>query len=322
MLLRCVWGVDMYIMQKIINSINYRVSIQMNRMKYMFNIGNIRKNNPHILTSVETIEKIIKERCSLSRFGDGEFYLMLGLNLSPFQKCTPGLTKDLLEVISNTDHGILIGLPDTFDDVDKYERSSKKFWQSFMGKYRNDIISCLPSNYLELTYANTNSTRFYSDLEDKTACLPIIESFKRVWKDRTVICIEGEKTRLGVGNDLFDGAAEFKRILLPAKDAYDKIYDVLDWIEENKSRFVKEDTLFILAAGMAATVLAYRLWERGYQALDLGHIDIQYEYYLRKAEGKIAIPGKYTNENPDGRKPNDDIIDKKYTDSIIHRAIV
>lgn len=58
MLLRCVWGVDMYIMQKIINSINYRVSIQMNRMKYMFNIGNIRKNNPHILTNrVMTIDE-------------------------------------------------------------------------------------------------------------------------------------------------------------------------------------------------------------------------------------------------------------------------
>ena len=86
MLLRRVWGFDMYIMQKIINSINYRVSIQMNRMKYVLNVGNIRRNNPHILTSIETIEKIIKERCSLSRFGDGEFYLMLGLNLSPFQK--------------------------------------------------------------------------------------------------------------------------------------------------------------------------------------------------------------------------------------------
>lgn len=263
MLLQRVWGVNMYIMKKIINSINYRVSIQMNRMKYVFNMGNIRRNNPHILTSVETIEKIIKERCSLSRFGDGEFYLMLGLDLSPFQKCTPELTKDLLEVISNTDQGILIGLPDTFDDVDKYERSSKKFWQSFMGKYRNEIVGCLPSNYLELIYANTNSTRFYSDLEDKTACLPIIESFKKAWEDRPVICIEGEKTRLGVGNDLFDGATEIKRILLPAKDAYDKIYDVIDWIEENKGRFVKEDTLFVLAAGMAATVLAYRLWEGG-----------------------------------------------------------
>ena len=182
----------------------------MNRMKYVLNVGNIRRNNPHILTSIETIEKIIKERCSLSRFGDGEFYLMLGLNLSPFQKCTPELTKDLLEVISNTEQGILIGLPDTFDDVDKYERSSKKFWQSFMGKYRNEIISCLPTNYLELTYANTNSTRFYSDLSASGggSYKPIRRDCIRVWKlisqDAVQVSAElGRMARAQLGNMAF-----------------------------------------------------------------------------------------------------------------------
>lgn len=56
--------------------------------------------------------------------------------------------------------------------------------------------------------------------------------------------------------------------------------------------------------------------------MDLGHIDIQYEYYLRKADGKIAIPGKYTNEAKDGKNPSDDILDKQYRDSIIHRALI
>lgn len=307
--------------KKIINSIKYRMDLIVNRYKYILNVGSIRKNNPNILNSLDTIKKILESGCSLSRFGDGEFYLMLGLDLSPFQKCTPELTKDLIEVISNTNNSILIGLPDTFDDVDKYEKKSKKFWQSFMGKYRNQILKYLPHEYLELTYANTNTTRFYSDLEDKTACVQIIKAFKEVWDDRPVIFIEGEKTRLGVGNDLFDNVRDIKRILVPAKDAYDKIYEVINWIEENKNSFVQSDTLFILAAGMAATVLSYRLWEKGYQALDLGHIDIQYEYYLRNANSKIAIPGKYTNENICGRNPTDEILDDDYYNSIIYRFL-
>lgn len=307
-------------MKRLCKSISYRADLQIQRIKYVCNIGNIRRNNPTIMNSVETIRHIRNTGCSLSRFGDGEFYLMLGLDYSPFQKCTPELTADLLEVVSSTREDILIGLPDTFDDVDKYERSSQKFWQSFMGKYRDDVIHCLPQDYLHRVYANTNSTRFYSDLEDKTACIPIIQEFKKLWKGRPIICIEGEKTRLGVGNDLFSEASSFKRILLPATDAYNKIYDVLEWIELNQEQYVSEDTLFIIAAGMAATVLAYRLCERGYQALDLGHIDIQYEYYLRKADGKIAIPGKYTNEAKSGRNP-ENITDPCYSGSIICRFL-
>ena len=72
---------------------------------------------------------------------------------------------------------------------------------------------------------------------------------------------------------------------------------------------------------MAATVLSYRLFENGFQALDLGHIDIQYEYLLRKSHGKEAIPGKYVNENMQGRNPNDEILDDKYQKSIIAKFL-
>lgn len=308
-------------LERIQKSVYYRIDYCINRLKYILNIGKIRNDNPYVMNSIQTIETIYNTRCSISRFGDGEFYLMLELDFSPFQKCTPELTKDLLEIIANKQNGILIGLPDTFDSVNKYEKNSRKFWQAFMGKYRNQIVGCLPSDYRNRIYANTNSTRFYSGLTDKTACLPIIKAFKKIWKGRSVICIEGEKTRLGVGNDLFDNTAEFQRILLPAKNAYSKVYEVLDWIEENKEQLIKRDTLFILAVGMAATVLAYRLYEHGYQALDLGHIDIQYEYYLHGAKTKIAIPGKYTNENVNGKNPDDDILDDKYINSIIKKFV-
>lgn len=307
--------------KRIIKSISYRNNLLINRFKYILNIGNIRNNNPHILNTEETIDMLKKSNYSFSRFGDGEFYLMLGLNMSPFQECSEDLTNDLLEIIGNKKEGILIGLPDTFNDVDKYEKNAKKFWQSFMGKYRNKILECLPKNYLEIRYGNTNSTRFYSDLKNKNACIPIIKSFKELWDGKEIICIEGEKTRLGVGNDLFDNADKFKRILVPAKNAYSKIYDVLEWIESNKEAIVGENTVFILSAGMAATVLSYRLFEKGYQALDLGHIDIQYEYFLRGSKGKEVIPGKYVNENNDGRNPTDDILDEEYTKSIIAKFL-
>ena len=53
-------------------------------------------------------------------------------------------------------------------------------------------------------------------------------------------------------------------------------------IMEKSLNFVEllpKDKLFILALGPMATVLAYDLARLGYRALDLGHIDIEYEWF-------------------------------------------
>lgn len=51
---------------------------------------------------------------------------------------------------------------------------------------------------------------------------------------------------------------------------------------------------------MTATVLAYDLAKNGYQAIDIGHIDIEYEWMLMGATEKIPVPGKFTNESQGG----------------------
>ena len=48
--------------------------------------------------------------------------------------------------------------------------------------------------------------------------------------------------------------------------------------------------------GPTATVLAYDLACQGYQAIDLGHLDIEYEHYLLHATSIVKIKDKYTND--------------------------
>lgn len=146
----------------------------------------------------------------------------------------------------------------------------------------------------------------------------IISLYKKICKDRKVVFVEGELTRMGVGNDLFTEAASVNRILCPAKNAWEQYDEILSTILELN---LDQYTLFILALGPTTTVLAYDLNRYGFQALDLGHIDIQYEYSLRKAKKKIAIEGKYVNENIAGRKVSDNIVDDKYKNSIITKIV-
>ena len=61
--------------------------------------------------------------------------------------------------------------------------------------------------------------------------------------------------------------------------------------------------------GPTATVLSYDLCKRGFQAVDTGAFDIDYEWFLRK-ETRLGVPieYKYVDSGKEGRKcePLDD----------------
>ena len=124
--------------------------------------------------------------------------------------------------------------------------------------------------------------------------------------------IEGEKTRFGVGNDLFDNVRSLQRILGPVESAF----DCCDQILECAIKFSKqvENPLIILALGPTATVLACELAEFGFQALDIGHLDISYEKF--KSGSNAAVPGKYTNASAGGNIV-DECIDADYISQIV-----
>ena len=59
---------------------------------------------------------------------------------------------------------------------------------------------------------------------------------------------------------------------------------------------MRKDALLLLALGPTATVLAHDLAMEGVQALDIGHIDIEYEWYRTGATSKTVVAGKVTQE--------------------------
>ena len=76
-----------------------------------------------------------------------------------------------------------------------------------------------------------------------------------------------------------------------------------------------------MALGPTATVLAAELSQLDMQALDIGNIDIEYEWYLRGAKERIPIPGKYTNEAKNGiGRIASDCRDEKYLSQIVARV--
>lgn len=268
------------------------------------------KKNPNIMSIEETLETIIAKRCSVSRYGDGEYKWMAGLPQTSFQHFSKEMQHRLLTICKSEEENHLICLSDGFGKLDYLNKEAQFFWYTFMGENREKWISYLKPGKV---YYNTNMTRPYMDYVDKSPCAHRFALLKQIWQDRDIILIEGDKSRLGIGNDLFETARSVKRILAPARDAYDKYTEIMEAACKQD-----KDALYLIALGPTATILAYDLHKTGRQAIDVGHVDIEYEWFLMGATKKVAIENKYVNEVDAGLNCRE-MLDETYQSQIIEK---
>ena len=269
----------------------------------------------YIVSPEKTLDEIVKYNRSIARFGDGEIGMIFG-GKTTFQKYDINLSKRLLEVLNAKDKNLLIGIyfPYQKKKFDTFKNISQKLWNIWFYENKFKMLNILKNR----KYYSADISRFYSHLRDKSKVYKYIPKLKKIWEGRDVLVIEGEKTRFGIGNDLLNNSKSIRRILCPTKHAY----NVYDKIVNAALKFDKS-ILILIALGPAATVLAHDLNKFGYQAVDIGHADIQYELYLRKASKHILIPYKYVNEYRNGinEKTVGKAPDIRYYDQIIDKIL-
>ena len=195
---------------------------------------------PYIMSMDETLDYILKNHCSVSKYGDGELKLSVGESIR-FQKYGDNLSRKSKLILKGNSNS-LVCVPNIFEDF--YWISEKPYeytWQ-VMIKNLKEWTNCLN---LDCEYGNSFISRPNFDWKDKKQCGKWFDSLKKIWDGRSIIFIEGNKSRLG------------------------------------------------------------------YWAIDIGHIDIEYEWFKL---GTIA--NKYTNEAIGGDIVNSNI-DVEFENQII-----
>lgn len=260
----------------------------------------------------ETLDYILAHRCSVSRFGDGEFNIIKGGG-NDFCNYDPFLAEKLKEVLTTDAPNHIIGLPHGLISQDNYTLRVRVFWISYFCKTFDYFIKYLKPGKV---YYDAGFTRFYWPYKNKSGCHEYVQKLKQLWEKQDILLIEGEYSRLGVNNDLFDNASSIERILGPTKNAYTKYQEIL-----NAAAVHGKSKLILIALGQTATALAYDMAKQGLWAIDIGHIDIEYEWFLRKAKHKIKIEGKHVNEAHD-YVPTEVIFDnEQYEKQIIAKIL-
>jgi glycosyltransferase family protein len=267
---------------------------------------------PNIKKKEETLDLLLNSNLSMARFGDAEFGVMRAMEAGFFQNTTPVLAEKLCKILKSDNENVIVGINYMFCSINELKEKNQLWWLKYLKRNRYDIYK-----YLDLNkqYYDSMITRPYMAYKDKSNIGEYFNKMQQLWQDKNIVIVEGEKSRLGVGNDLFDNAKSLKRILCPATNAFDKYNEIFEACKKQD-----KDVLFLTALGSTATVLSYELAEAGFRAIDVGHVDIEYEWFLNKSKSKVVVKNKYVNENKNGRDVGD-CTDKKYLESIIETII-
>lgn len=258
--------------------------------------------------SVMSIDKTIIEahKKSIIRFGDGEIALINGKSIV-YQEYTDEIAIKLLEVLTEKTPNLLICVPDIFGKMKKYKFRDRYFHIKLLYYFRKFFIKYLNKNI----YGNTFMSRPYMIFKDKSNSVVIFNKLKELWDDKEIVIVEGMKSKSGIGNNLFDNARKIERLICPSENAFSEYKEIVKEIIKMDS-----NKLYLFALGPTSKIVISEISKLSYHAIDIGHLDSEYEWSLRNSKNKVYIEGKHTAEFKDNPSIEDSI-DSKYIQQII-----
>lgn len=240
----------------------------------------ILHNKIRVHTIEETIDELLHTEKSMVRFGDGEIVMIKGVDLM-LQKASTEIGEGLAKILAYPDDNLLVTIPGIFDTLSDHHKASRQFWKDHLLFCRRTYEQYCDPNRI---YYTTFVSRCYYFAGDRTNCGRWFAKIRKIWENRDIVIVEGTKTHNGVGNDLFDSARSVERIICPPSDAYGALHEITEACMQ-----YGKDRMFLLSVGVAAKFLAVELFRKGYRVLDIGNMDLEYEWYVRGAAGKIPL---------------------------------
>jgi len=224
-----------------------------------------------VMSMADTINYICDHRVSIARIGDGEFECIAG-NSIPFQKHSISLQNRLLEVLGADPYNCLIGFQPyagpNLDQITNYKQFT--YADSCFAQIGRTLIEHTSSDRI---YANAMISRTQAFQE-----LGVVE-VKRLWTDRDVVVVTGRGSAFSMDPRLFDNVRSVANIYGLSAHAFSRYEQLLTACLQ-----FSEHHLFLLSLGPTATVLAYDLSHRGYQALDIGHVSNCFHEFIGERE--------------------------------------
>lgn len=299
----------MSIWNAVINKLKYEIE----KLYQDINRKSVNKYfiNHKVYSIDETLDALVQTESSMCRYGDREFRTMCGKGING--KSDFALGNRLKEILhQNNNENLLVCIPNFTDDMVIRTESAKNYWETMI---KQDGMNWIKLLNKKGNYYNAHVSRLYFDYQNLKQSKIWFNKISKLWDSKNLLFIEGEKTRLGVNNSLFSNAKSIKRIIAPPKNAFQKYDEILKSVVNNWN-----GELVLIALGPTATVLAYDLHIKGIRAIDIGNIDIEYEWFLNGATKKTALSGRVVEEVAVDLSA--DFVPSYYEEQVIERIVI
>ena len=259
------------------------------------------------ILSLEDTLSLIKKRKSLVRLGDGEMLMIKGGKIW-FQDENVALSEFLKNLLAgkNLPSNLIVAIPSMVCTMKDYSIRTRLFWyRELIGTHETWL-----SNVNEgMVYGNAFVSRPYSDLRNKKMYAEIFKIWRdQIFADQDIIMVEGSTSMTGVGNTLFRQTRSVKRIICPPKNAFNSYRKILKTV----LGVAKKDNLVLCSLGATAKPLVVELAQKGYWAIDIGHLGQEYAFYYDKIPKLKAKEGYNTN--------NRTVVNKLYESQVVARV--
>ena len=231
------------------------------------------ERTPHVSGFLESAQYLLWTNSSLARFGDWEVTLMMQLSQTNSTFFNRTLSELLLTAFTDRVPNLRLGLIDTFAGFTEARQALMDYYfaRDYYRRWMLDHVA------FDQQYLQTAITAPYAQ-SYSTNCLlldQIYQTLRQIWQDKDIVLLRGNNSQ-HYQYDIYDNARSSKILYAPryhAEREYESLKKLL--LEE------PEDKLVILSCGPTCTVLAYDLARVGRRALDLGHLNKDYDWYKR-----------------------------------------
>lgn len=260
----------------------------------------------NILSKDETIAKIMNKNMSVARIGDGEYRVMYGLNNVWDNNNSPFLKNELLKILKQGSTSKCLVCINPFYLYENTSLWLSSYWLLYIKSYLENFEfnkeeyygdAYVFSRLFENIYKRINLAALNASKKFRASDLYVFDEqklhyLKQLFNNRSIVFVVKENSfTIEDKLNLFDGAVSKHFVYVPARNCiaeYDRIFKEIQSYDKK--------CLIYLECGEVATVLAYKLSELGYQALDMGNFYMRFLSYNKECNAYIRLKNKELKE--------------------------
>lgn len=217
----------------------------------------------NILNELNTLEYLKNTNLSLSRFGDGEFALILGKDIH-FQKYNQSIGEKLKNILINgSNEKCLIGIPPVYK-FNSYDNITTKYWIRIKNKkFIQNVNKIINKDCLYGSSFISRIECFNYNIAKSKYIDNIVKLFE-LSKNIFIVNPNIKKILFELGFDKKLNIHDY--ILIPESDAFDEFDSIVGNIKKYGTEYK-----YCICAGPTATIISYELAQQNYVIYDLGH---------------------------------------------------